>query len=77
VDFANPGLQSALRRFELEDHAARNHARMNQPVDLFARDGRKDFLTVQHAGNVREVDQMVGFDELRASGGHVVGIDVV
>src|ERR1700687_1143690 len=50
---------------------------MNQAFDLFTGNLGKNFLSVEHAGNVREIDQLFGADVFRARRGHMIGVDVV
>ena len=72
-----PRLQRALRGFEFQDHATGHHSRVDQAIHLFAGDGGKNFFSIQHAGHIRQINQMIGFDEFGAGSGHVIGIDVI
>ena len=56
VDLLDASLERPLRRFEFQNHATRNDARLYQFFDLFARNCRDDLLVVQHASNVGQVD---------------------
>jgi len=58
-----------LGRFQLQDHPAGNHARMDQAVNFLSQEmaERNFFRRPATPGNVREIDQMVGFHELRAT----------
>lgn len=69
--------QSALGGFEFQDHAARNCAILHEGFDFVARDGGDYFFSLQNTRDVGEVDELIGIEIFGASGGHVVGVDVV
>ena len=50
---------------------------LDEALDFFAGDGGEDFFSVEHAGDVGEINQLVGTEKFGASGSHVIGIDVV
>ena len=77
VHLVDSAFKSALGCFQLQDHAARDHARFDEVINLFAGQRGDHFLAVQNARDIGEIDQMIGADEFRASRGHVVGVDVV
>ena len=74
---AHASLDGALRRFQLQHHAAGNDARLHQAVDLLAIDHRQDFFSVQDTRNIGQIDQLVGTKKFRDRGSHVIGVDVV
>src|SRR5208282_16551 len=77
VYLADAALEGALCGFQLQNHAAGDHAGMHEALDLPARDRGEDFFAVQDAGDVREIDEMVGANKFGGGGGHVIGIDIV
>jgi len=77
ADFADAAFDGTLRGFELENHAARNDAALDQAFNLLAGDDRENSLPIENAGDVREIDQLISAEIFRAGGGHVVGVDVV
>jgi len=77
ADFADAAFDGALSGFELENHAARNDAALDQAFNLLAGDDRENSLPIENAGDVREIDQLISAEIFRAGGGHVVGVDVV
>src|SRR5260370_3594287 len=77
ADFADAAFDGALGSFELENHAARNNAALDQALDLLAGDGGENALPVEDDGNIREIDQLIRAEIFRAGSGHVVGVNVV
>src|SRR5712692_11395807 len=77
ADFADAAFDGPLGGFELENHAARNDAALDQALDFLAGDGGKNSFPVENAGDIREIDQLIGAEIFRAGSGHVVGVDVV
>ena len=74
---ADVAFESALRGFQLENHSAGDDAALDQALALFAGDGGENFFAVENAGNVGEIDQLVGVEKFGAGSSHVVGVDVV
>src|SRR5208283_344599 len=77
VNFANATLEGALGGLQLQNHAAGDDARVHEMVDLFAGNGREDFVAIEDAGDIGEVHEVVRIDELSTGRSHVIGIDVV
>src|SRR5208282_3539463 len=77
VNFANAGFKGALGGFEFQNHAAGDYAGLHELVELFAGNGRENFIAIEDAGNIGEVNEMVSLYKLGAGRGHVIGIDVV
>ncbi len=50
---------------------------MNQALDLLAGDGGENSFPIEDAGNIREIDQLIGAEIFGAGSSHVVGVDVV
>ena len=59
--------QRALRRFELQHHAAGNFLMPNQLFDFRARHSIQHFFAVQHAGHVGQINQPLGLAIFRAA----------
>lgn len=77
ADFADSALKGALGRLELENHSAGNDPAQDEALDLYAGNGGEDPFSVEDTGDVGEINQLVGSEKFSASGGHVIGIDVV
>lgn len=77
ADFRDAAFESAASGFEFENHAAGNDTGLNEAFDLFTSDGGENFVAIEHARNIGEIDQTVGTQKFGAGGGHVVGVDVV
>ena len=72
-----PPSMARLAASSFRYHSTRNDTALHQPLDFLAADHRKHLLAVEHAGNVRQVNQLVGAQIFRARRGHVIGIDIV
>src|SRR6266852_3224386 len=75
--FAHAAIDGALGGFEFEDHAAGDDAGLHQVIQFFAGNGGKYFSAIEDAGNIGEIDEVIGAYEFSSGGGHVVGVDVV
>jgi hypothetical protein len=73
----NAAFEGALGGFEFENHATGDDAALNEALALFTGDGGENFVAVKNAGNVGEIDQLIGVEKFGAGSGHVVGVDVV
>ena len=62
---ADAAFKSALGGFELENHATGDDAALDEALTFFAGDGGEDFFAVENAGDVGEIDQLVGVREIR------------
>ncbi len=77
VNALDAAFEGALCGFEFEDHAPGDGSILDQGFDFLLGDGGDDFFAVENAGDVGEIDQLIGAEIFGASGGHVVGVDVV
>src|SRR5271168_5209971 len=77
ADLADAAFDGALGGFQLQNHAAGNDAGLHEALDFLAGDGGKNMFAVKNAGDVGEVNQLIGGEIFGASRGHVVGVDVV
>src|ERR1700676_4667264 len=77
ANLLNPAGKGALGSFEFQNHAAGDDPRLHEMVDLFAGDGGKNFFAVEHACDIREIDEVIGCGEFGAGRSHVVRVDVV
>src|SRR6185437_5594506 len=77
ANFADAAFEGALGSFKLENHSAGDNAALDEALDFFAGNGGKDFFSVEDTGDVGEINQLVGTEKFSASGGHVIGVDVV
>ena len=77
ANLADAAFDSALGGFQLKNHAAGNDAALDQSFDFLAGDGGENFLTIEDARDIREIDQLIGAEIFGAGRGHVVGVDVV
>src|SRR5262245_27084456 len=77
ADFAHATLNGALGGFQFEDHAAGNDAALDEALNFCAIDDGKNFLTIEYASDIGEIDQLVGIKEFRACRSHVICVDVV
>ena len=77
ADLLDASFDGPLGGLELQDHAATDDAPLHELLDFLAGDDGKNFFTIQHAGHIREINQLVGAEEFRARRGHVIGIDVI
>src|SRR5439155_3594166 len=75
--FTDAAFDGPLGGFELENHAPRNDAALDQALNVLASDHRENSLPIENAGDIREIDQLVSAEIFRAGSGHVVGVDVV
>src|ERR1700732_3483887 len=77
MHFADAAFEGAFGSFEFEHHAARYNTGLHEALDFFPSYGGENFIAVENAGHVSEIDQAVCAEVLRAGSGHVIGIDVV
>jgi hypothetical protein len=75
--FADAAFEGALGSFKLENHSTGDNAALDEPLDFFAGNSGKDFFSVEDTGDVGEINQLVGTEKFSASGGHMIGVDVV
>jgi len=52
--------EGALGGFEFQDHAAGDGAILDEGLDFVARDGGDYFFSLQDAGDVGEIDELIG-----------------
>ena len=77
ANFSDAAFNGPLGGFELEDHAAGNDVALHQALDFLASNGGENFFAIEDAGNISEIDQLIGVEKLRTGRGHVISVDIV
>jgi hypothetical protein len=77
ANFADAAFEGALGGLELENHSTGDNAALDEALDFFAGNSGEHFFSIEDTGDVGEINQLVGTKKFGASGGHVIGVDVV